>query len=311
MEEMEAKAKPVGGVASIPPPASHEDGELKSTARFLWAVCQAWLGTNTPRLGAALAYYTIFAVAPLFLLAISLAGLWSGADHARDQLLGQVQQLIGEDGAQAIKILVTNAANQPRTSLWATLAAVGTLAVGATAVFVELQNDLNTIWGVQRAAGTGLRNFIKDRMLSFAMILGIGFLLLVSLVLEAGLTVVGNFAIGPDVDHQSVWKTGNFIISLAVITGLFAMILKVLPDVRLAWRDVWVGALLTALLFNFGKFLIGYYLGRSSLVSIYGAAGSLIVLLMWIYYSTQIVFFGAQFTRLYAQRRRSQSRSRI
>jgi membrane protein len=152
-----------------------------------------------------------------------------------------------------------------------------------------------------------LRNFIKDRLLSFAMILGIGFLLLVSLVLQAALSALGHFAAGANTGNQFLWKAGNFLISLGVITGLFAMILKVLPDVRIAWRDVWAGALLTAALFNLGKFLIGFYLGRSSLISIYGAAGSLIVLLMWIYYSTQIVFFGAQFTRLYAQRRRVQS----
>lgn len=226
MEKLEARKLPARDIASMPALVSRDPHEMKSLARFLWTVCRAWTATNTPRLGAALAYYTIFAVAPLFLLAIAVAGLWGDATQARDQLLGQVEGLIGHDGAQAIKTLVINAASQPKTSVWATLAAVGSLAVGATAVFVELQNDLNTIWGVHRTAGAGLRNFIKDRLLSFAMILGIGFLLLVSLVLEAALTTVGNFAIGPGTDHQLIWKTGNFLISLTVITGLFAMILK-------------------------------------------------------------------------------------
>ena len=175
--------------------------------------------------------------------------------------------------------------------------------MGASAVFVQLQSALNTVWGVQRKSGRGVRNFIKDRLLSFAMVLGVGFLLLVSLVLNAALATLGRFASGSQPEQQFLWGTVNFLVSLGVITLLFAMILKVLPDVRISWRDVWMGAFITALLFNLGKFLIGFYLGRSSLVSVYGAAGSFIILLLWVYYSAQILFFGAELTRLYSEKR--------
>jgi membrane protein len=193
------------------------------------------------------------------------------------------------------------AANQPKVGLWATIGALGTLVAGATGVFVELQDALNTIWGVQRKTGQGLRYLIKDRLLSFGMVLAIGFLLLVSLILDAGLSALGAFASSFAPAAHIIWTGINFAASLFVITMLFAVIYKGLPDVDIAWRDVWMGAFVTAILFNVGKFLIGYYLGRSSMVSIYGAAGSFIVLLMWIYYSSQIFFFGAEFTRVYAE----------
>ncbi|MGD0815624.1 MAG: YihY/virulence factor BrkB family protein [Verrucomicrobiota bacterium] len=260
----------------------------------------AWAKCKSPRLGASLSFYTIFAVAPLFLIALSVAGFCFGEDAARRELFGQVNGLVGRDGGQAIQSLVA-AANRPKSGLWATLAAVVTLGAGATAVFVELQDALNTIWGVERAPGSGLRIFIKDRLLSFAMVLGIGFLLLVSLALNAALTALGSFAPGSSPHERFFWQMVNFVVSLGVITLLFAMIFKVLPDAKVSWQDVWVGAFATALLFNLGKFLIGYYLGRSSTVSVYGAAGSFIVLLLWVYYSSQILFFGAQVTRLYAR----------
>jgi membrane protein len=232
------------------------------------------------------------------LIALSVAGFCFGDDAARRELFGQVNGLVGRDGGQAIQSLVA-AANRPKAGLWATVAAVVTLGAGATAVFVELQDALNTIWGVERAQGAGLRIFIKDRLLSFAMVLGIGFLLLVSLAFDAALTALGSFAHGSP-DERFFWQAANFMVSLGVITLLFAMIFKVLPNVKISWQDVWVGAFATALLFNVGKFLIGYYLGRSSMVSVYGAAGSFIVLLLWVYYSSQILLFGAELTRLYA-----------
>ena len=174
--------------------------------------------------------------------------------------------------------------------MWASLAAIISLGVGATAVFINLQNSLNTIWNVQRKAGHGLRYFLKDRLLSFAMVLGVGFVLLVSLLLNAVLASIGHVAAVSPTGHPLVWGALNFLISLAVITLLFALIYKLLPDVTIAWADVWVGAFVTALLFNLGKFLIGCYLGRSTMVSIYGAAGSFIVLLLWVYYSAQACF---------------------
>jgi membrane protein len=275
--------------------------EWKNGARLFKEAFLAWMNSKAPRMGAALAYYTIFAVAPLFLMALSMAGFFFGKEAARRELFGQVYGLVGHDGGEAIQTLVA-AANRPRAGLWATVGALVTLGIGATAVFVELKDALNTIWGVQPKPGSGARNFVKDRLLSFAMVLGIGFLLLVSLVLNAALAGLGTFASGLLPEQKLLWGAVNFLVSLGVITLLFAMILKLLPDVQIAWRDVWVGAFVTALLFNLGKFLIGYYLGRSSTVSIYGAAGSFIILLLWVYYSAQILFFGAQFTRLNAAR---------
>jgi membrane protein len=283
-------------------------GELKTIAPLFKEAFLAWMDSKSPRLGAALAYYTIFAVAPLFLIALSMAGFCFGEEAARRELFGQVYGLVGRTGGEAIQTLVA-AANQPRAGLWATGGALVTLGIGATAVFVELKDALNTIWGVQPKPGRGSRAFIKDRLLSFAMVLGVGFLLLVSLVLDAALAALGSFTSGLLPAQRLLLGYLNFAMSLGVITLLFAMIFKVLPDVKIAWKDAWVGGFVTALLFNLGKFLIGYYLGRSSMVSIYGAAGSFIILLMWVYYSAQILFFGAEFTRLHAGRH-DQSRTR-
>ena len=262
-----------------------------------------WSKSKTPRLGASLAYYTIFAIAPLFLLILSLAGFLFGQEAARKELFGQVAGLVGAQGRQAIQSIVA-AANQPRAGTWATIAAVVTFTMGATAVFVELQDALNTIWEAKRKAGSGLRHFIKDRLLSFAMVLGIGFLFLVSLILNACLAGVGRYASSFLPEHRLAMAVLNFLLSLGVITVLFAMIFKVLPDVSIPWRNVWIGAFVTALLFNLGKSLIGLYLGRSSTVSVFGAAGSLVVLLLWVYYSAQILFFGAEFTRVYTDKHR-------
>jgi membrane protein len=279
--------------------------EVKSAGHFLAEVFRAWSGRKTPRLGAALAYYTIFAIAPLFLIALSMAGFFFGEEAARKELFGQIYGLVGQDGGEAIQSLVA-AANRPNAGLWATIGALVTLGAGATAVFIELQDALNTIWGAQRKAGGGLRYFIKDRLLSFAMVLGVGFLLLVSLMLNAAVAGLGRFTGGVLTEHHLLWAIVEFLVSSVVITLLFAMIFKFLPDVSISWSDVWMGSFVTAMLFNLGKLLIGYYLGRSSMVSIYGAAGSFIILLLWVYYSAQILFFGAEFTRLDAAHRAKQ-----
>lgn len=260
-----------------------------------------WIDLGVSRMGAALAFYTLFAIAPLFVIVLAVAGLWFGEEAARRELFGQVSGLVGSEGGEAIQALVS-AARKPTTGAWATVIAVVTLFVGATSVFVQLQDALNSIWGVRRKPGRGLRNFIKDRLLSFALIVGIGFLLLVSLVLSAGLAALGNFMTGLLPAQEILWQWINFGVSFGVITLLFAMIFKVLPDVKIAWRDVWMGALLTAFLFNLGKYLLGLYLGRSSVTSAYGAAGSLVIVLLWVYYSAQILFFGAKFTQIYSNR---------
>ena len=279
---------------------------FKDIARLFKDAFLASINNHTPRLGAALAYYTIFAVAPLLLFATSMAGFFFGERAARKELFSQVYGWVGRDGGQVIQSLVA-AAHRPKAGVQATMVAALTLGMGATAVFVELQNSLNAIWGVQRKPGGGTLKFIKNRLVSFAMVLGIGFLLLVSLLLDAGLAAIGRFAASSLPERRLYWEIVNFLVSLSIITLLFAMIYKLLPDVKIAWRDVWVGALVTAVLFNLGKFLIGYYLGRSSMVSIYGAAGSFIVLLLWVYYSAQILLYGAEFTHAHAEKR-AQSR---
>lgn len=260
-----------------------------------------WVEQSVPRLGAALSFYTIFALAPLFVIVLAIAGLWFGEEAARRELFGQVSGLVGSEGGEAIQALVS-AAHKTAAGTWATILALVTLFIGATGVFVQLQDALNEVWGVQRLPGSGLRNFIKSRLLSFSLIVGLGFLLLVSLVISTALAALGKFMSGMLPGQETIWQVINFLISFCVITLLFALIFKVLPDVKIAWRDVWVGAVLTALLFNLGQFLIGLYLGKSSVASAYGAAGSLVLVLLWVYYSAQILFFGAKFTQLYANK---------
>jgi membrane protein len=274
---------------------------IKSILPLLKQTASEWVQQNIPRLGAALAFYTLFALAPLVVIVLAIAGLWFGEEAARRELFAQLSGLVGSEGGEAIQAMVS-AANKPKTGAWATALAIATLFVGATGVFVHLQDALNTIWGVQRLPGHGLRNFIKTRLLSFSIIVGMGFLLLVSLVINAALAALGKFMSGMLPAQESIWQGINFVISLGVLTVMFAMIFKVLPDVKIRWRDVWIGAVLTALLFNLGQFLIGLYLGKSSVASAYGAAGALVLVLLWVYYSAQILFFGAKFTEVYANK---------
>jgi membrane protein len=275
--------------------------KFKLIYQLIGDTVRACINGNVVSQGAALSYYTIFAIAPLFIIALAIAGFWFGEDAARRELFGQVNQLVGKEGGDAIQSLVA-AAGKSKAGFWATCIAVCTLAVAATGVFVQLQNSLNALWNVRQARGKGLRNFIRHRLLSFAMVFGIGFLLLVSLVCSAGLSALGKY-IGDYVSGKEILlKTLNFVISLGIITTLFAMIFKFLPDLKIAWRDVWLGGFITAALFNAGKYAIGIYIGRSSISSVYGAMGSLLVVLVWVYYSAQILFFGAQFTCIYANR---------
>jgi len=260
----------------------------------------AALDSHVPRLGAALSYYTLFAIAPMFIIALAVAGFWFGEEAARRELFGQLSGLVGSEGAEALQSLIA-AANRPRAGMVATVVAIITLLVGATGAFVELQDALNTLWKVEQTAGHGVWLFLKSRLLSFAMVVGIGFLLMVSLIVNAILAALGGWMQRVLPGGSAVWQILNFLISLGIITVLFALIFKVLPDAKIAWRDVWVGAMLTALLFNMGKFLLGFYLGRATVTSAYGSAGSLVVILIWVYYSAQILFFGAKYTQIYAE----------
>ena len=260
-----------------------------------------WSRHKALRLGASVAFYTMFSITPLFLIALAIAGFLFGEQAARRQLFDQLSGLVGRESGEALQAIIASA-HQPTAGWWATTIALVTLFVGATGVFVELQDALNTIWQVQRKPGGTIRHFVKDRLLSFAMMLAIGFLLLVSLIVSAALTAVGHVMAGYISTASIVGQVLNFLLSFGIITLLFAMIFKILPDVRVSWQNTWLGAAFSALAFNVGKFVLGFYLARTSVSSSYGAAGSLVIILMWVYYSSQTLFLGAEFTRAYTKR---------
>jgi membrane protein len=261
-----------------------------------------WMEDDAPTLGAALAYYTVFSLAPLMTIAIAMAGLFFGKEAAQGQIFDELRVLFGEEGGKAVEEVVQSANAQPAAGVVATIISVIILLFGASGVFGQLQASLNTIWGVKPKPGRGVLGIIRDRLLSFGFTLVVGFLLLVSLLLTAGIALVADWVGGLMPGSEAVAQILNVVFSLVMITLLFAMIYKFLPDAKIAWRDVWIGAFLTALLFTIGKFALGIYLGKSGVASSYGAAGSLIVLLLWVYYSSQILFFGAEFTQVYANR---------
>jgi membrane protein len=260
-----------------------------------------WSEDKAPRLGAALAFYTALSMAPLLVISLRVAAIFFGDDAAAGEIERQAQAMMGQKGAEALQAMIENA-HQENNGTLATVLGVLTLLVGASGVFGELQGSLNTIWEVQPKPGRGVWGFIKDRFLSFAMVMGCTFLLLVSLVVSTAITAATKFTEGFGEEFHWLGMLINFVVSFVVITGIFALTFKMVPDVKVAWRDVWIGAVITALLFVIGKFGIGIYLGRSSMASSYGVAGSLIVFLVWVYYSAQIVFFGAEFTQVYANR---------
>ena len=274
---------------------------LQAIWKLLQETFKEWSEDKASRLAAALAYYTIFSIAPLLIIVIAIAGVVFGEDAARGQIVGQIQGLVGKDGAQFIQTAIQNA-NKPQTGVIASIISVVVLLVGATGLFTELQDSLNTIWEVKPKPGRGVNNMIRLRFLSFAMVIGIGFLLLVSLVISTGLAALVKYFgnILPGVDF--LWRIVNFVLSFSITTALFGLIFKVLPDVKITWNDVFIGSVITSFLFSIGRFLLGQYLGNGSFGSTYGAAGSLVVLLAWVNYAAQILFFGAEFTQVYARR---------
>jgi membrane protein len=275
--------------------------KVKTVFDVLKQTVKEWSDDKAPRLGAALAYYTIFSIAPLFVIVIAIAGLWFGQKAAHDQILEQVSGLVGQQGAEMIGNMLESA-NKPKEGIFASVAAIALLIFGATGVFVQLQDALNTIWEVKPKPGRGVWGFIRQRFISLAAVFGIGFVLLVSLVVSAGLAAAGKWFSGAMPGGEELWHTLNFLISFVVIAALFTFMFKYLPDVKIAWRDVWLGGALTAFLFTVGKYALGMYLGRSAVTSAYGAAGALVILLLWVYYSAQILFFGAEFTQVYANK---------
>ena len=262
-----------------------------------------WLQDKAPQLGAALAYYTVFSLAPLILVLLAIVGVIFRDDPqgAWDRITQQMSYFLDQSAVQVVQDIAQKA-SQPGKSTSATIIGVGLAIFGATGVFGQLQDALNTIWGVKAKPGVGIWAFLRARFLSFAMVAGVCFLLLVSLTIEALLKGFSHYIQSVLPGGMVIALTVYFIFDFAVVVLLFAMIFKFLPDVEIQWRDVWIGAMLTAILFGIGKWLLGLYLGSGAAGSAYGAASSLITLLLWVYYSSQILLFGAEFTQVYAAR---------
>jgi membrane protein len=260
-----------------------------------------WLDDKAMRMGAALSYYTIFSIAPLLIIVMAIAGAVFGTEAAQNRIAGEISETVGPDSARAIQDMVKHASDTGTGTL-ATVIGIIVLVLGATGVFGELQDSLNTVWKVAPKPGRGLWGIVHDRFLSFTMVLGIGFLLLVSLVASAALSALSAWSSGVLPGGEVLWHVVNSVVSFGLITLLFAMMYKLLPDVQMAWGDVWIGAAVTALLFTIGKYLIGLYLAQAGVASAYGAVGSLVVVLVWVYYSALVFLFGAEFTHVYADR---------
>jgi membrane protein len=268
---------------------------------MLKEVARAWSNDNIASMSAALAYYTVFSLAPLLLILITIAGFFFGTEQARQAISEQFIGLIGNNGAEAISAILRGA-NNSHEGAWSFVIGAVTLFIGATTVFAELQQDIDIIWKLpkSKAPSNGFVSLVKIRLLSFALIVSVGFLLIVSLVVSAAIstltTLWGHWMINMEIALHII----NFIVSTGIITVLFALIFKILPSTKIAWSDVWPGALVTALLFSIGKFAIGLYIGKSAIASTFGAAGAFVVLIVWIYYSAQIFLIGTEFTYVYA-----------
>jgi membrane protein len=268
-----------------------------------------WSEHKDARLGAALAYYSVFSLGPLIVIAISIAGLAFGREAVQGEVTGAIRGMLGDTGTQAVEAMLKGA-DRPREGMVATILGLGALVFAAVGVVVQLKDALNTVWEVKSPPGKGIWRFARTYVLSLAGVLALGFLLLISLLLTAALSAMGKY-IAPYLPEGALQIAGSAA-SFAVIGVLFAMMFKWLPDTRVEWRDVWLGAILTAALFELGKFVIGFYIGKQGLESTYGAAASIVVVLIWIYYSAQLVLMGAEFTQVYARRygsRRSKSSS--
>jgi membrane protein len=265
------------------------------------AAISSWVEDYAPSMGAALSYYTMFSIAPLLLIVISIAGLVFGQDAARGEIVSQLGGLMGADAAKAVERLLVSV-NKPGTGVVSTVVGLAVLFIGATTVFGELQDSLDRIWRAPARERSGIWGLLRARFLSFGMILAVGFLLIASLVFSAGLSALGKWWAPLFGGWEALLQVVNFVASFGLITVMFALIYKIMPRVRIQWHDVWIGAAVTALLFTIGKFLIGLYIGKTSVASGFGAAGSLVVVLLWMYYSAQIFLLGAEFTWVYAHR---------
>jgi membrane protein len=274
---------------------------LSETQALVVAAVNSWLEDRAPSMGAAIAYYTVFSLAPMLILVISIAGLLYDETAAQGAVMAQMRELLGPQGAGAVQTMLASA-GRGQGGVIASAVGLTLLALAATTVFGELQASLNVIWKAAPRPGSPVTTLIRIRLVSLALIVGIGFLLLVTLVISASLTALAGYlySIFPYLDL--VMRVVNFALSFGVTTALFAMIYKVLPDTHIGWGDVWIAALTTSFLFTIGKFAISLYIGSSDVASTYGAAGALVIILVWVYYSAQIFMFGAEFSKVYAER---------
>jgi len=276
--------------------------------KTMWGILKEtfseWNKHEAPRMGAALAFYTILSLAPLLILMISIASTVLGEKAAHEQIASQIQRYVGPEGGKAIETLILSA--HRRSEVWATIISLIVLFFGASGVFVELRSDLNKMWNVTPKTSSAIGGMIRERLFSFLMVLAAGILILLSLLTSAAVTAVGKYFAG----SVLLLRWVDILVSFVILTVLFAVIFKYVPEFRIEWKDVWVGAITTAVLFNIGKWLIGLYLGKAGVGSPYGAAGSLVAMVVWVYYSAQIFFFGAEFTRVYALRTSHQMKPR-
>jgi membrane protein len=274
--------------------------QRKSIWQFLKTTVNEWVEAEPFQLAAALSYYTLFSLAPLLLIAIGVAGFVFGREAAQNQIVETLQGMIGQDSAKTVQEMIQASNEKPKTGMLSTVIGFVALLFGAGGVVGQLQTSLNRMWEVKPKPGQGIWGFLRQRFFSFAMVLAIGFLLLVSLVVTAVLSSFTGMLSSFLGDATFVAHTIDIVVSFGFVTLLFALIYKYVPDVEIQWRDVWVGAALTSILFTLGKYLIGLYIGTSGVSSTFGAAGSLITILVWVYYSSLIFFLGAEFTRVYA-----------
>jgi membrane protein len=279
-------------------------GRTPAMLQIFARALKAWWDDDALRLGASLAYYTLFAIAPVLLVATGIAGLVFNTNAVRGEIVNQLDHLVGREGARAVQSLL-DGASQRRAGIVATTIGSVAFVIAATGAFLELQAALNTVWRVKSNPGAHLKAFWLDRLRSFGLVVAIGFLLMVSLAVTAALAAFSAWVSPHPTSVPIVWSGVQFLVSLIGTTSLFALLYRTLPDVHLGWRDVTTGAFVTAVLFTLGQQVIGLYLGQSSMASSYGAAGSVMILLLWVYYSCQILLLGAEFTRVYAEHRRT------